>query len=159
VATRRERIVQAAVAALDGVGKPAGLVVHRFRARPLERETQLPAAVVYPTAAPLRGESETVERLDHDEGVERKLNLRVELRVQDEQPDEALDPLYAWVVRALRTQFEAEAGTLFELCADLEEKRSDFAAAESGIGPVGACGVDFEITYFTSENDPNEGVY
>lgn len=141
----------AVLTALDGPGKPAGLSVHRARARPIERDT-LPALAVYRAVPPLGGESETVQRLDHDPGVERAMNVRVEIRVAGEEPDPLIDPIYAWVVRALRAD-----PTLGGLVLDVEEIRSSDDAALLGV-PVGACAVDFLITYITSEDDPEEGV-
>jgi hypothetical protein len=157
VATRREKIIQRCTDVLNGAGKPTGITYDRYRAHALERSTQLPRGIVYPVTPPLQGQSETVQRLDHDSGVERKLNLRVEHGVQDDQPDQALDPFYAWGVRALRADFLE--GTLADLCSDLEEKRTDFQAAMGDAGPIGVCATEFEITYLTDEDDPEEGAY
>lgn len=142
----------AAVAALSASGAPGGLQVHRARARPIERDT-LPAVVVYSANPPLGGESERVTRLDHDAGVERELNLRVEIRVAGEAPEPLIDPIYAWVVRSLRGD-----PTLGGLALDLEELRSADDAAVMRV-PVGARAVDFRVTYHTAEDDPEEEVY
>ncbi|MFW6031000.1 MAG: hypothetical protein ACOC9T_00285 [Myxococcota bacterium] len=148
--TRRERIVRKTVEALDGAGKPDGATVHRYRVRPIERD-DLPAYVVYPSNPPMGGRSEAVQRMDHDPGVERSLNLRVEIRVADNEPDKALDDHYAWVVRAMRSD-----PTWDGLALDTQESGSSFDAADLG-RTVGACAVDWEITYITDEDDPEEG--
>lgn len=146
----RERIIQNRREALDGPGKPTGVTVHRYRIRPIERD-DLPAYVAYPSNPPIGGQSETVERLDHDSGVERSMNLRIEIRVSGEEPDEAIDEHYVHVVRAMRAD-----PTCGGLALDCEEVATTFDAADLGKA-VGAAAVDFEITYLTSEDDPEQG--
>jgi hypothetical protein len=148
MSSRRELIIRNRVGALKA-GAPAE--VHRYRIRPIERD-QLPAYVVYPANPPLGGQSEVVERLDHDPGVERRLNLRVEIRVEvtdpNDEPDSVLDEHYVHVVKALRAD-----PTCGGLALDCEESSSSFDAADLG-KEVGACAVDFVITYHTDEDDP-----
>jgi hypothetical protein len=148
--SRRELVMQAIVAVLDAPGKPEGVTVHRSRHIPIERD-ELPALVVYRARPPVGGRSEEVIRPDHDTQVERRLNVRIEARVTSANPEPALDPLYLWVVKALR-----EDPTLGGLVLDLQEQGSDTDAAELG-KPVGAEGIDFEATYITDENNPEEG--
>lgn len=152
MATRKERIIVEAVSRLNAPGRPPGLHFHRNRTLPIERDT-LPSGVAYPAVPPLGGESETVERLDHDDGVERRMNLRIELRVAGDVPDALIDPHYAWTVRALR-----EDPTLGGLCLDIQELRHQDDAVVMNV-PVGARAVDFAVTYITSEDDPEEGGY
>jgi hypothetical protein len=150
--SRRELVMQAIVAVLDGSGKPAGLKVHRSRHVPIERD-DLPALVPYRSRPPLGGRSEEVERLDHDPGVERRLNVRVEARVSGAVPEAALDPLFIWTVKSLR-----EDPTLGGLVLDIRELGSETDSAEMG-KPVGAEAIDFEVIYQTSEDNPEEEVY
>jgi len=152
VASVRERIVEAAMTALEQSASPNPAVVHRYRTRPIERD-QLPAIVLYPTVPPGRGQSELVQRLDHDDGLERTLNLRAECRAEvaeGEIADAVVDPLYLWVVTALRAD-----PTLGGLAVDLQERAVSYDAAESG-RIFAACAVDFEVTYYTAEDDPAE---
>lgn len=146
MASRRELILQAVVAALGASSKPTGVAVHRYRTRPLERDA-LPALVVYP-AVREGAVAETITRLDHDDALERALRVRVEIRAEGEPPDEALDPLYVWVVKSLRAD-----PTLGGLAQDLEEEAVSFDAAERD-AVYAAAAVDFHVTYYTSEDDP-----
>lgn len=146
----RERIIVNRRAALDGEGKPTGVIVHRNRIRPIERD-ELPAYVVYMAIPPRGGQSGTTERLDHDTGVERRMNLRIEIRVTAESPDAALDEHYVHVIKAMRAD-----PTCGGLALDCEEVGDAVDAADLG-RPVGANAVDFEITYLTDEDDPEQG--
>lgn len=141
-----ERIVAAAVTQVDTVGKPSGLTVHRRRGRPLESETQVPAIILYAIEEP-------AERLDHDNGTRRKLTLRAELRAIGDVPDTAVDALYVWYVKRIRSD-----ETFGGLAEDAEEKLSQWDAAVTKDGVLGARAVDFEITYDTSDDDPESGL-
>lgn len=140
MSTQRERIMSAVVAALDAPDRPAGLTVHRFRARPFGAEA-LPAMVVFPR-------SERVETSDFMGNQQRTLSLRVECRVTGDVPDTALDPLYAWAVRAI-LQDEALAGLTM-----MVREESVLWDAEAADVVYGAAAIDFEITYQTAGDDP-----
>lgn len=150
MASRRELIARNRRAALEAASGAVGAVVHRYRIRPVERDL-LPAWLLYFSNPPLGGQVETVDRMDHDPAVERSMNLRVEIRVSDEEPDAALDDHYVAVVKAMRAD-----PTCGGLALDCQETAVSFDAADMG-RPVGACAVDFTITYQTDEDDPEQG--
>ncbi len=95
------QIAAAFVAALEaasagGMSKPAGLTVHRFRARPIE-EDDLPAQIVFP--------ADEVNEVADNLRLLRSLKVMVESRVEvpaEGYADTALDPLYLWSVKALK---------------------------------------------------------
>ena len=148
MASIRERILQRFVQLLDGPGKPAGLTVHRYRTRAIESD-KLPAQVVYPAA---RGPAvaETVERWNQAGDLQRTLTVRVESRVAGNPPDEALDPYYLWAVEAVMAD-----PTLGGLAFDVQEEAVSFDAEEFQ-ETIGACAVDFRVTYITSGYDPEK---
>lgn len=140
MASLREQIVQDAVAALGGAGKPTGLRVHRSRTRPIESDT-LPAVVVF-----LLGE--TAEPETHDGDVLRRLRLAVECRAAGEVPDQQLDPLVVWAVQVLKTDAALQARV-----RQIEEESTEWQA-EQASKVYGAAAVVFEITYTTAAEDP-----
>lgn len=144
MASVRELILQAAVAALNGAGKPAGLAVHRNRTRPFGSD-QLPAIVLYPGPDP-----EDVVLATHDGGVERRFTVRAECRAiaAGVPPDQATDPLTTWCTRALH-----EDPTFGGLAAEIEERRISWAAEETD-QVFAAAAVDFLVTYYTHADDP-----
>lgn len=146
--SRREQLVLAAVAALDAAGKPAGLAVHRFRTRPIQKD-QLPALVVYP--AP---DGEAVARGDGARGYKarRTLVLRVECRAiaPDGTPcDAALDPYTSWAVRALM-----QDPTLGGLALNAQEAAVLWDAEELD-RVYAAAAVDVRLDYVTAAADPD----
>ncbi len=140
MASVREQITRAAVAALNGPGKPAGLNVHRYRASDIAAD-QLPAVVVYPIV-----DSASPEDLDGN--VEHTLQLRCECRVTGDEPDAALDPIYVWTVKAVTAD-----PTLSGLAYSIDEQTTAWDA-EQRDRTYGALAVDFEITYTTVRGDP-----
>lgn len=144
--SRRELIIAAAVAALGGVGKPAGLSVHRKRMRPMDKDA-LPSQVVY--ARPGNEASESINRIDIDaDQVERHFWLRVESRAIGDPADAAVDELNNWAEQTLLTDsglralvFDIEARAIIW---DADEKDKVYALAAE----------DFLVTYFTSATDP-----
>lgn len=148
MASVREQILAAIVQRLEtGANKPAGLTIHRYRTRPIDQD-KLPAAVVYVGANP-GGVGETVERMDHDDGVERTLIVRIELRIAGEPPDQVLDPLYVWTVKTLRAD-----QTLGGLARELLERSTSFDAHAADQVYAGAA-VDVAVTFATREDDPS----
>ena len=150
MASQRTAILTAVAGALDGVGKPVGATVHRHRTRPLAAD-KLPAMVVYSVVPPGMGQAERVDRTDHEGDVERILTVRVEARATGSPTEDAVDALYVWAVKALRTD-----PTLGGLALDLAERAVSYAADE-GEDALAACAVDFEVTYYTTEDDPEVG--
>lgn len=144
--SRRESILVAALAALNGAGKPAGVTVHRQRTRPIDKDA-LPAMVVYTL-------SEATTRGDGPRGYKarRGVRVRVECRmsVADETPaDTAIDPLVSWVVKAMMT--DPQWG---ELAHNTQEDATTWDADESDL-VYAAAAVDFTIDYVTAAGDPD----
>lgn len=142
----RERIVQAAVAAIDGVGKPTGLAVHRYRTRKLEAEKHLPAMVVFIGDEPVKPYTQDGEVL-------RTLELAVKTRdknpVAGTPPDQALDPYLTWLVKSLMAD-----QTLGGLAISLKETGNVWNADETTETVHAEAGTVFEIKYITSEDNP-----
>ena len=143
--TIRETIMAAVEAALDGAGKPAGLNVHRFRTRALDRD-DMPAMAVYHLG-------EVVELETHDEpSVRRTLTVRIEHRVKtlvgsSDSPDRTLDPLLSWGTKALLTDSALDA-----LIISIEEVAIEWAAFEAD-SLYGGAAQDFKIEYATVWDD------
>lgn len=146
MASIREQILAYFVTKLGEAGKPAGLTVHRFRTRPIDRDS-LPAQVVYPAGRD-GGIAEAVSQYSGEGDVTRELTVRVESRIVGEPPDQLLDPLYAWAVK----QIMADT-TLGGLALGVREEATSFDADEREV-VVGACATDFAVTYSTEFNDP-----
>lgn len=143
MASKRETIIQATISALEATGKPAGLLVHRFPTRSLDSD-DLPAIAVFPLTDPA-GE------VTHDGHRDHALTLGLELRAQassGQSPDQALDPLYVWAVRALFAD-----ATLGGLTTALWEGSTEWSAEERS-AVFGAALLTFEIEYETTEADP-----
>lgn len=143
MASKREGIILAVKAALEGSGKPTGLTVHRFPTRPLDAD-DLPAIALFPL-------EDKVEEVTHDEVAHRILDLGIELRAQatsSQSPDEALDPIYVWAVQAVHGDATLRGLTLatweLSMTWEAEERNAAFGAA--------VLLVRFE--YETTETDP-----
>lgn len=145
MATARNAIIVAAVAALNGVGKPAGLTIHRMRAKPIEKD-KLPAAVVYIVSEPVKKAAPNATL------VQRELRFRVEVRTTGEVPDEALDDYAQWVVEALMTD-----QSLGGVCRELSEVESEWDAVAAD-KTYAAVGIDFIAMYRTVAADPSTRV-
>lgn len=157
-ASIREQIVEAIVAALSDPSGPAGLTVHRFRARPLSQD-QLPAQVVYaveertiiagnvsfttPTAitAGLTGDL-----------VEHQLLVAVETRVMGDPPDVALEPFVVWA-----TQQVLKDTSFGGLSINALEYDTKWTAQDAATGVFGATSQEFVIQYFSLAADPTSG--
>ena len=142
--TIRETIMAAAVRALEAVGKPTGLTVHRSRTRPLDRD-DMPAMAVYHLG-------ETVALETHEPSVLRTLTIRVEHRVKtlvgsSDSPDKTLDPLLSWGTKALLTDSALDA-----LIISIEEVAIEWAAFEAD-SLYGGAAQDFKIEYATVWDD------
>lgn len=141
MASRREAVVEAVVAALNGPGKPAALTVHRSRTRPVDKD-DLPAQIVYLL-------SETIPTEYGVPAVDRELVLAVETRAQGNPPDEALDEYLSWSVRALMTDF-----TLGGAAMRVTEQSTDWLAEELD-KIYGAAQQRFLVTFRTRHDDPD----
>lgn len=138
MATVREQIMQAVLAALDGVGKPAGLNVFRYRTRPLTEE-EYPALVVY-------NGTEQVDRVGNHRGslVRRELGLRIEGRTIGDTPDVDLDPILAWVTQALI----AAPSLPGNLAITTEEDSTEWEHEEAEVG-YSVARMLYRVTYST----------
>lgn len=144
--SKRERVFQAIITVLEG--GPNGLRVHRNPARPIEQDA-LPALVV--SMPPGRPDAETVERMDHSDGVERILRVRVEIRAGETSItslNAGVDEAYIWTVQQLRSD-----PTLGGICEDIIERTGTFETGELE-KTFQALGAEFDVIYWTSEDDP-----
>ena len=140
--SRRERILLAIIATLDAAGKPAGLLVHRSRTRPIEKD-ELPAMVAYLLA-------ETAKRKGGEWGpvYQHAMRVRVECRQAGAPPDRELDPLATWAVKAL-----VGNQTLGGEATSVEYVEAQWDAEEANKVLAGAA-LDFVVAYETTAADP-----
>ena len=147
MATYRERIMLALVAALSASGGPSGLTVHRERTRPIEIDS-LPAIMVYAEddpPKPLAGQQYRAPL------TERQLTVGLQMRAAGSAttpPDAALDPLAIWIYQQIRAD-----ETFTGLANGVEEVRTVWNSKEGDL-PIAACTVHFTIKYRTSRLDP-----
>lgn len=136
-----EKCLQAIVTALDGAGKPAGSVVHRFRTLAIDSD-QLPAFVVYAI-------EESVERAGTRKGLVagHSMTVAIEARVTNDEPDVALDPLIAWAVAAILAD-----ATLGGYAMDVQHTGTHWAAVTED-KTYGAARIDFAVHYRTRAAD------
>ena len=147
MASIREQIVIALVAALNAEGGPAGLTVHRERTRPIEIDS-LPAIMVYndddvpkPLAAQVYAAPLT----------ERRLSVAMECRAAGSSgisPDQALDPILVWAAEAVFAD-EHFGG----LASSVEEGRTVWSSKETDT-PIAAAKWNVTIKYRTARTDP-----
>lgn len=95
--TRRLAMLKAVAAALDGVGKPTGLIVHRFAHRPLTKD-RFPCLIV----AHGGGINVDDDVNDLQENTDRVLIAIRCLGDADTAPDDSIDPYLSWVETALQ---------------------------------------------------------
>jgi hypothetical protein len=149
-ASIRESLVRAVLAAIDGAEKPGGLRVHRWRKRPLEKD-RLPAVCVYLLQEQLPEEKQLPARTRTP--VRRKCTIVCECRVVGDatantSPDEALDPIVAWVVQAVLA--DPTLGNLAHAVTEIGTKWDADELNET----FGAAAIHFEIDYLTAAGDP-----
>lgn len=144
----RDKITAAAVTALGGSGKPSGLIVHRFRGRPIGLD-ELPAMLVYAfredvETGPGQGAWPNPQRK-----AKRSFVLRIESRIDasGSAPDAALDQYVSWATAALLADV-----TLGGICSDMRELATEWAAEEKD-KVYAAAQQDFLVTYITQSND------
>jgi hypothetical protein len=146
--SKRESLLLSIVTALNALGKPAGLAIHRSRTRPLTQDA-LPACVVYVL-------SEQASRGDGPHGYKarRALLVRVECRVavigaDVTPPDAALDALTSWTVKAMMAD-PSWGG----LAHNTQEVSTTWDAEETD-AVYAAAAVDFSLDYITAAGDPD----
>jgi hypothetical protein len=144
----REQIAEKVADLLSAPGGPTGVTVHRERTRPIEAD-KLPAILVYfeddePT--PL------MKQRFQAPLAERHLNLVTELRATPDAvsaPDQAIDPLYLWVIAQLITN-ERLGG----LAMGITEGPMKWTSKEADRVFAGAA-LHMVIHYRTSRTDPS----
>lgn len=150
MATIRDRIVAAAITTLN-TGTPVGVPqAERVRTADIGLE-ELPSIIVFPTLdvpEPVGSPGIPIVRS--------RLSLTVELRAAGTalvRPDQALDPLYSWVIRALvRRRLSDGAGGF--LNHDTLEGQTTFAY-EQGDKPLAFASVELVVSYQHLSNDPD----
>lgn len=154
--TRRQRIVRRVVELLSASHGPVGLTVHRFRTRPIYKDS-LPATVPY--AISERVETEDHGTHDQAAGVLRTLSLRLEHRVlvpgatpttSEGIPDDLLEPLLTWATAQL-----VGDRTLGDEVLAIRETSIGWDAIEA-TQIYAAAGQDFEIDYWGVADDPED---
>ena len=148
----REQVAGAVVAALNaaaagGVTQPIGLTVHRERTRPITKD-KLPATLVYfeddePTTL--------AKQVFRAPLTERHLGVVIEMRAigsSSQSPDEALDPLYLWVMQQIMAD-----ETLGGLAMGVTEGPMKWMATEADVIFAGAA-LHLVIHYRTSRLNP-----
>jgi hypothetical protein len=139
--SRRELLLEAGKAAIDKVGKPTGLTVHRHRTRPIARD-QLPAVVLF------NGVETILRQTTQPPILDRELVFRAECRAEGEPSDEVLDPILNWV----ETQLTTDPGFL-ALVRHIEVRRVIWDQ-EPAKKPLAAAAIEFAAQYRTKFGDP-----
>ncbi len=140
--TIREQIVKAIVAKLDAPGKPAATTVNRTRRRAVE-PSELPMISVYDVREEVESATESRRSLLAD----RTLRVRVKCRAVGD--DSAVDPLYSWAVKALKTD-----QSLGGLAVGLTEESTDWDTDDAGDADYSVSATDFLVRFTTSKQNP-----
>lgn len=138
----RTTIRDAAMAAIDAQGKPAGLNVVPW-------QTSIPDATQLPLAE-VAYRDEVLEEGDST-GPVRVLRWKVTALVADADPDPQakLDEICAWIVARVMGHMDPQPAPGVTI-GGTNELRSDWNA-DARAQVVGACAVEFETYYSTSE--------
>lgn len=154
MSSRRDLILDALAAALNGGSKPVGLTVSRSRTTAFA-STQLPGQAIYP------GTEQIIERggasLDNKVMVKRRLTVIVETRVAAgvTTTDQALDPYLSWAVQALcATEYVGTDGDGKRLAHSIVEEGTAWGSDEQDASYAAATQV-FAVIYATSGSDPD----
>lgn len=139
--TRGENIVLFLLDALQGVGKPPNLNVNRSRRRPVETD-ELPMVSIYAVReevarATANRTSPTVDR-----------TLRVQVRSRVKGQDDVLDPLRAWVVKAVMVD-----RSLGGLALGITEDSTDWETDDASDADYSVASMDFLVRYTTNAGD------
>jgi hypothetical protein len=147
MASFREQIMTAIVAALSAGGAPAGLTVHRERTRPIETDS-LPAVLLYAEDDVPKPLAAQVYRAPL---TERQLTVVLECRAAgalNTPVDVALDPVAVWATQQMFADVSFGG-----LANEVEEGRSVWQSREGDL-PVASCAIHFTVKYRTSRLDP-----
>jgi len=144
--TIRNQIIGAFVTLLSATGKPSGLVVSRMQVTNKEEEDVFSIVV--------RPEREGIIRAEGKQRNypirSRSLSVRLECRAKcttGQSPDEALDPLLAWITKAL-----ANEQTYAKLAVDSDESEITWEG-ENADSTFGLAIVTYGVNYITSRAD------
>lgn len=141
MATLRKQIVDAVLLALN-TSTPVGVpTATRLRQSQVEADEQ-PSISVYPGDEPVRPATNRPGPL-----VVRSLQIVVEARANGDEPDVLLDPLLAWIEKAVPSAIS----TLWH--DDVQETLVHHEYT-IGVVPHGLARVTFVIPYQTRRNDP-----
>ena len=147
MASVREQIVVAAIAALNA-GTPGGVpAAERTRSTAVE-EAGLPSIIVYPTR------ETSASAPAHGPIVHRRLTLAVECRAKGDgtvRPDQAVDPLVVWVIKAL-------AGSVLGGLAHVIEEGDITFAYEQGEAPLCLAVVEMVVEHQHLVTNPESRV-
>lgn len=149
MSSKRDAIALAFVTALSAVGKPSGLNVHRFRARPIGVD-QLPAQLVYLVAESVET-GPGLARGTEAKAV-RKVTVRVETRIDagsSTAPDAAVDAYLSWAVQTILAD-----PTLGGIAVETIEESTEWAAQEMD-KVYAAAQTDFVVQYITDAANPD----
>jgi len=138
MASKCERILAAAHAALDGPGKPDGCDVYRNRVWPTEQGVTINVRAV----------RDEPMRESFPAGLVRRLTFALDIRAVGDVPETRLDDPWVWSVQTLTSD-----ATLQGLVRDLTEAPRDWDAEayDQNLGGL-TCGWTAE--YETDETDP-----
>lgn len=157
MSTIREQIVAAAVAALGGAGKPAG-VPSPVRTRVDSPETgQLPALTVYPAGEeckPMLREMPGRQRAMRGPIVNRSLILCVEALTKSgasATPDQTADPVLSWASEALALWAETVAFKALAISCDELGTKFSYEQHETSLCRAT---LSFAIEFQTKTTDP-----
>lgn len=153
MASIRDRIIAAAITALN-TGAPGGVpTAERVRTADLE-PSDLPSIIVYPTRTspdPLGGGERNAVRA--------RLSFNVECRAAGTgsiRPDEAIDPLCVWVIKALGGKRLSDGAGGF-LNHDIVEGETTFVF-EQGAAPYCLASVEMTAVYQYLVSNPESRV-
>jgi hypothetical protein len=140
-------------AALNGVGKPAGLTVSRSRTIAFS-QSQLPGQAMYHDEEAVK--SSPPRSLDNKRLATRAFRFCVETRVNagSDTPDQALDPYLSWAVQALCSNPQVVVNDV-PLAHDVTEIGTKWESEEND-AVYSAAKQFFLVEYVTSGSNPDQ---
>lgn len=140
MSTVREQIIQAIIEQLN-TGRPAGVPeITRLDMEP-KQPNQLPAMTIFALREEVVGN--TAGRWGHI--VMRRMTVRVVMEAEGDLPDQALDPMLAWVSML-------GGSRLGGLAVDVEEQQLEWAF-EYADSPYASVALDLVVEYVTNKAD------
>jgi hypothetical protein len=146
MSTQRSKIIAAVVAALDAAGKPAGLSI-ATRTKAAMEESDAPRMMVS------RAKEQVFKAFPNQPRsplADRHLTVHLDIWVNDAEPEEALEPLFAWVTVAMQAD-----PTFGGLAIETNEESTEWDTDES-LSSDGHASVDFTIRYPTKTADQEQ---